>query len=145
MTTTALLLSTVLTGLVLLAVTAYAVRAFPWQRLATRATAAAGGGAADARALPGETATPSRTPVALGGVVVLALGGGIGTALVPTAPVLGALVGLFAGLLALYVTWGTYHICRSRGMNYAQAVGVGVWILATVFLVGVVARLLLGG
>ncbi|MFC7098636.1 hypothetical protein [Halobaculum marinum] len=144
MTTTAYFLSTVVTGVVLLVVIAYGARAFPWHRLATRAAASAGGGTAAAASLPGETAAPSRTPVALGAVVVVALSGGIGAALAPGTPVLGGFVGLFGGLLALYVTWGTYHVCRSRGMNYAQAVGVGVWILAMVFLVAVVAKLLVG-
>ncbi|MFC7136809.1 hypothetical protein [Halobaculum litoreum] len=145
MTTTASLVTTVVTGAVLVAVAAYAVRAFPWQRLPTRAAAAPGSGAGATAALPGDTARPSWAPVALGGVAVVALGAGVGAALVPTTPVLGALLGLFAGLIALYVTWGSYHICRARGMTYAQAVGVGVWILAMVFLVGVVARLVLGG
>ena len=145
MTTTAYLLSTVITGVVLLGVALYVARAFAWQRLARRVPSVAGGATAGAPELPGATATPSPTPIAVGSIAVFAVAAGVGAAVVPASPVLGALVGLFGGLLALYVTWGTYHICRARGMTYAQAVGFGVWILAMVFLLGVVARLLLGG
>ncbi|MFB9823147.1 hypothetical protein [Halobaculum roseum] len=144
MASTAYLVSTLVTGLVLVAVGAYVARAFAWRSWVRATGAGVGSDDGSAPELPGETADPSVAPLAVGGVLVVAAGAGVGAAVVAETPALGALFGLFAGLLALYVTWGVYHICRSRGMTYAQAFGAGIWLLATVFLAGIVAKLLVG-
>lgn len=145
MVSTTYLVSTVVTGLVLVGVGAYLARAFAWRELASGAAVPATGRSDGAAPLPGAVRSPSRLPVALGGVGVVVVCAGIGALVAGEATVLGAVVGLFAGLLTLYVTWGVYHICRARGMSYAQAVGAGVWLLSMVLLVGIVAQLLVNG
>lgn len=144
MTTTAYLVSTLVTGLVLVAVGAYVARSFAPQSWVRATGAGVGTEDGSTPELPGETAEPSGAPLAVGGVLVVGAAAGVGAAVVAETPALGALFGLFAGLIALYVTWGVYHICRSRGMTYAQAFGAGVWLLAMVFLAGIVAKLLAG-
>ncbi|WP_435063925.1 hypothetical protein [Halobaculum sp. EA56] len=144
MASTAYLVSTLATGLVLVAVGAYVARSFAWRSWVSATGTGVGTDDGSTPELPGETAEPSGVPLAVGGVLVVAAAAGVGAAVLAETPALGALFGLFGGLLALYVAWGVYHICRSRGMTYAQAFGAGVWLLATVFLAGIVAKLLVG-
>ncbi|WP_277553097.1 hypothetical protein [Halobaculum limi] len=145
MVSTTYLVSTVVTGLVLVGVGAYLARAFAWRELASGAAVTTTGRADGAAALSGEGRTSARLPLALGGVGVVVVFASIGALVAGEAAVLGAVVGFFGGLLALYVTWGVYHICRARGMSYAQAVGAGVWLLSMVLLIGIVAQLLVNG
>ncbi|MFB6096769.1 MAG: hypothetical protein ABEJ74_05220 [Haloferacaceae archaeon] len=52
-------------------------------------------------------------------------------------------VGALAGMIAVFASWGCYHIARSRGLQFAAAVAVGVWSLGTLLLLAVVLKLLL--
>lgn len=133
---TAYLASTAITGVLLLAVVVYVARHYPWRQWVAQPSF----GAAEE--------SDQGAPVAallLGALVVVALGTGVGVGVTGSVGLPGAFTGFFGGLLALYVTWGSYHICRSRGLHYGQAVGVGVWLLGLVFLLGIVVKLLLSG
>lgn len=72
------------------------------------------------------------------------LGAGVSAGVAADAGAIALFVGVMAGLLGMYLIWGVYHIARVRGMQHAQAVGVGAWFLGILFLTAVVARLFVG-
>ena len=66
-----------------------------------------------------------------------------GVSLPGTPPGMGAtLLGLLAGAVLAYLCWGFYHTSRHRGLHRPAAIAVAAWVAGTMFVLGVVLRLL---
>lgn len=155
MAETGFLASTLLTGVLLLAILGVIGRLRDWQRNA----AASGGGGAGERA-PSPT-TGDRLERALRSptgwiltFLALVLGFGGGAVLFvsdPSVPGMsqGALQLLLAGAFALvilaYVFLGVYVSARARGQKSAFAAMIGAWVLGLLFIAAISLQLLLGG
>jgi hypothetical protein len=128
------LVSSLVTGVLLLFVIGYVARSNDWrQRIASRTPVVAE-----------STTRPAVRPLVLvaGFLAIVLLSAGLGAALGGNG--FGAFAGFLAGLLVAYVVWGVYHIAQTRGLHFSQSVGVGLWFLGMLFLVGIVAKLLVG-
>lgn len=137
MAQSAYLLSTAVTVAILAGIALALGRGLAWRDV----EAAAGDGVAaaerDMRVVEGL--------LAVAGVATLA-------ALVARSPLTGSLtVGPGTGLLLLatavltgFVSWGVYVAARTRGLGYAAAVGLSVWLVGVLFSLAVVGQLALG-
>ncbi|MFB6123104.1 MAG: hypothetical protein ABEJ78_06570 [Haloferacaceae archaeon] len=130
------LVSSLVTGVLLLFVVGYVARSNDWRgRIASQTT------------LVSDSATgPDVRPVVIVAafLAVVLASGGVGAAISGSATGFGAFLGFLVGLLVVYVVWGVYHIAQTRGLRFAQSVGIGLWFFGMLLLVAVVAKLLVG-
>lgn len=141
------LLSTLVTGAVVVAVVLGISRLRQWSRYRPgpdRRERSGGWSAAGSRTLSGLAADQRAWEVAF---LVLAIGFGAGAVLaVSGAAVDGlVLVGLVFLLVSVYLFSGVYLASRSRGRPSARAVAETVGVFALLFLVAVVVRLVASG
>jgi hypothetical protein len=138
--------STVLTGLVVVALVVALARSREW-----RSAAATTGAVRTSRASAVTTITDTaRSPLGWTVaflVLVFGIGGGalaFVTGAIPTAvsQVAGVALMLAAGaVMGGYLFWGVYHSARYRGIKSAQATGTGLWVLGMLLIVAIVVRL----
>lgn len=79
-----------------------------------------------------------------GAGVVLALGG-VDVPAGTQRMAVGALIGTLAALLGGFLAFSTYRSARFRGLNRAQAVATGVWIVGSLLVLAVLVKLLTTG
>ena len=135
MTNEALLVSTVVMGLLLVGAALGTTRMRKRPRYAPRFGSAGRDGLAE----QGVAGRVRSNAVFIGLAALLAvfaagvlLGDGTVAAVV-------AALALFAG----YFTWGVYHIARVRGLPRAHSVGLSAWVFGVVLVGGVAVKLLL--
>lgn len=136
------LVSTLIMGVLLALVVSYVGRTnqLRWS-LARSAITDQGGGASLTRDTSSESEASVLAIVAgIFGTILLAVGisAGIGGSIGGV----GLFIGFMAGMLGIYLVWGIYHIARSRGLKFAQSVGIGVWFLGLLLLLGILGKLL---
>jgi len=139
------LLSTLLMGIVLLAMVALAVRLRPWRRVEVSADT---GSSIDA--IAAVLRSPTAWMVVFFLLVLVTVAGSlalVGAVTLPegTAPlVTAALIGVGGLVLGGFVFFGTYASVRGRGYGSAPAVGMGSLAVGLVVLVVVVVQLFFG-
>jgi len=138
--------STVVTGLIVVALAVALARGREWRSAAPTPGAVRTGGTSAVTTLTETARSPLGWTVAFL-VLALAIGGGtiaFVTGAIPTAvsQALGvALVLVAATVMGGYLFWGVYHAVRYRGIGSAQATGTGLWVLGMVLIVAIVVRL----
>lgn len=133
--------STVLMGLLLVAVAAALAYGRDWRRYPF-------GGDDDAFTTISKTIASPTTWIVTFLLLVLGFGGSTmlyvtseGTTQQLALVVLGALIGI---ALAFFVFMGVYHSVRGRGRTTAEAVGAGAWALGFVLVAAIVVKLVTG-
>ena len=140
--------STVLTGLVVVALVVAVARSREWRAAAATPGDVRTGGTSPVTTLAAAAQSPLGWTVAFL-VLVLGIGGGalaFVTGAIPSAvsQVAGvALVLVAAAVLGGYLFWGVYHSARYRGIESAQATGTGLWVLGMLLIVAIVVRLIM--
>lgn len=138
------LVSTVITGLLLVFVAGFTLRGRERRRpLVTPDVSRA----VQSRVGDGDRIESPVSGTAVAGLLLafLLLGAGIAVGSAAGGGLLAVGIGAFAGLQGIYLVWGVYHIARVRGLQRAQAVGIGAWFLGLLLLTGIVIKLVLGG
>lgn len=140
--------SAVLTGLVVVGLVAALARSREWRSAAPTPGAVRTGDTSAVTTLTETVRSPLGWTVAFLGLV-LVIGGGVLAFLTGAIPAgVGQALGVMLVLVAAtvmcgYLFWGVYHSVRYRGIESAQATGVGLWVVGMVLLVVVVAQLVM--